>query len=249
MELQPRANKTALITGAAKRVGAAIAVALHQQGYDLLIHYHHSKQEALELQQQLNQNRSGSAFLYQANLVDMDAVENLANTILTNHHRIDLLINNASAFFPTPLENSTQEQWDTLINTNLRAPYFLSSALRTPLAQAEGCIINMIDIHAQRGLPDHPIYSIAKAGLEMMTKSLAKELAPLIRVNGIAPGVILWPENEMSEEQKQKILDKTLLQRPGECGDLADAAVYLAGARYVTGHILTVDGGKSLFSH
>jgi len=242
-------NRVALITGAAKRVGAIIATHLHAQGYSILIHYNSSLSEAESLANKLNNIRPDSADIRQADLNIMHEVEQLADSSLNKWGRIDLLINNASAFYPTPLSTSTQEQWDNLVNSNLRAPYFLSAALSQTLRQNNGCIINMIDIHAQRGLPGHPIYSIAKAGLEMMTKSLAKELGPEIRVNGVSPGAILWPDAGLSQAQQTAILDKTLLGKTGDAEDLAEAVYFLANADYITGQILAVDGGKSLYSH
>ncbi|KXJ52463.1 MAG: pteridine reductase [Neptuniibacter sp. Phe_28] len=242
-------NKIALITGAAKRVGAIIATHLHRQGYSVLIHYNRSTTEAQTLADTLNSVRPNSAHAFQADLNNMNEVEQLAQNSLKHWGRIDLLVNNASSFYPTPLNESTQAQWDGLINSNLRAPYFLSAALSKTLSLHRGSIINMIDIHAQRGLPGHPIYSIAKAGLGMMTKSLAKELGPEVRVNGVSPGAILWPDAGLSDAQQTAILDKTLLGRTGEAEDLAEAVYFLANADYITGQILAVDGGKSLYSH
>ncbi|MBY4676065.1 pteridine reductase [Marinobacterium arenosum] len=240
----------ALITGGARRIGAEIARQLHRQGYRVLIHYRHSEQDAQALATELNQAQPDSARLLQANLTEMAAIEPLARQALTAFGRLDLLVNNASSFFPTPLADSSQAQWDELINANLRAPYFLTAALSDALSEAGGCVINLIDIHAQRALPGYPIYSIAKAGLQMMTLSLAKELAPAVRVNGVAPGPILWPEAEAALDlsQKEKVVDKTLLGRTGTAGEIAEAVGYLAGARFVTGQILAVDGGKSLYS-
>ncbi|MFW1677457.1 pteridine reductase [Pontibacter sp. JAM-7] len=243
--------KVALITGAARRVGAQLARRLHQAGYNLVVHYHHSRQEAHALAEELNKTRPDSIQLIQADLNDMQAVQQLADQAQKHWHRLDLLINNASAFYPTPLETSTQQHWDALMNSNLRAPYFLCAALADTLREHQGNIINLIDIHAQRGLPGYPIYSIAKAGLQMLTYSLAKELAPEVRVNGVSPGPILWPEHEasQSEQEKHAILAKTLLQRTGSADDLAEAVLYLSQAGYVTGQVIAVDGGKSLYSH
>ncbi|MGB0205049.1 MAG: pteridine reductase [Neptuniibacter sp.] len=242
-------TKVALITGAVKRIGATLSRTLHAQGYNLILHYRSSSADADLLLSELNEIRPDSVIKLQADLNDMEAVHNLAKSAISQWGGIDLLINNASSFYPTPIENSTQEQWDELINSNLRAPYFLCSALANTLKENKGCIINMIDIHAQRGLPGHPIYSIAKAGLQMMTLSLAKELAPSVRVNGVSPGPILWPAADLSEDQKQTILNQTLLNRTGSPDDLAEAVLYLSKAPFVTGQILSVDGGKSLYSH
>lgn len=241
--------KVALITGAVKRIGATISRTLHKEGYNLVLHYRHSSEEASELMTELNQQRPDSAISVQADLNDMDALQPLVDSTLSEWGGIDLLINNASSFYPTPLDTSTQGQWDELINSNLRAPYFLCCKLAESLKERNGCIINLIDIHAQRGLPGHPIYSIAKAGLQMMTLSLAKELAPSVRVNGVSPGPILWPEATISNEQKGAILEQTLLGKTGTPEDLAEAVLYLSAARFITGQVLCVDGGKSLYSH
>ncbi|WP_415897527.1 pteridine reductase [Neptuniibacter sp. QD72_48] len=249
MSTNTTATKVALITGGARRVGATTASTLHAAGYTVAIHYRSSAKAAEALQEKLNHLRPNSAFIFSADLNCMEQVEQLAEDVKSKLGQLDLLVNNASSFYPTPIEQSTQKQWDDLINSNLRAPYFLTASLSKLLRQNYGCIINMIDIHSQRGLPGYPIYSIAKAGLEMMTKSLAKELAPEVRVNGVSPGAILWPEQELEEDQKQSILDKTLLQRIGSPEDLAQAIVFLASAEYITGQVLAVDGGKSLFSH
>ncbi|WP_286239852.1 pteridine reductase [Neptuniibacter halophilus] len=241
--------KTALITGSARRVGAHLAERFHQAGYRIALHYRSSEKDARTLCSRLNSIRPDSCEIFQADLHQMEQIQPLADAVLAWAGEIDLLLNNASEFYPTPLQDSSQEQWDQLINSNLRAPYFLCAALAPSLHRQQGCIINMIDIHAQRGLPGYPIYSIAKAGLEMLTKSLAKEMAPAVRVNGISPGPILWPEQAMTETEQQSILQKTLLQRLGSSEDLAEAAIYLAAAGYVTGQIIAVDGGKSLYSH
>ncbi len=240
-----------LITGAAQRIGACIATTLHRQGYRILLHYRRSGDSARALEDQLNRQRQDSCRPLQADLNDMAQVERLAASAVVQWGRLDLLVNNASSFYPTPLEQSSQQQWDDLINTNLRGAYFLSAALAGALRAQQGAIVNLVDIHAQRALPGYPIYSIAKAGLQMMTLALAKELAPEIRVNGVAPGPILWPEAAaaIGEEEKQAILEKTLLGRSGTPQDVADAVVFLAGAKFITGQILAVDGGKSLYSH
>lgn len=241
--------KVALVTGGARRVGATTVSMLHKAGYIVAIHYRDSSVAANALQEKLNHIRPNSAFIFSADLNDMEQVEQLARDVKSQFGKLNLLVNNASSFYPTPIDQSTQAHWDDLINSNLRAPYFLTASLSNLIRINKGCIINMIDIHAQRGLPDYPIYSIAKAGLEMMTKSLAKELAPDVRVNGVSPGAILWPEHELEESQKQSIVDKTLLKRLGTCEDLAEAIAFLASAKYITGQVLAVDGGKSLFSH
>ncbi|MBV0934482.1 pteridine reductase [Marinobacterium weihaiense] len=239
----------ALITGAARRIGACIARQLHAQGHDLILHYRHSATDAEQLRDALNAERAGSCRCLQADLTDMDAVAGLA-TAAAEDGRLDLLINNASSFYPTPVGDIDQAHWDDLVNSNLRAPFFLAQALYPQLKATGGNIINLVDVHAERGLVGYPVYSIAKAGLKMMTLTLARELAPEVRVNGIAPGPILWPEAEaaLSDTARQAVLDKTLLARTGRPEDIAEAVLYLSRAGYVTGQILAVDGGRSLYS-
>jgi pteridine reductase len=241
-------EKNVLITGAAKRIGAACARLLHDQGCNVLLHYRSSKQEAEKLFLEFNQKRPDSAKLVQGNLLNPNELETTAQIALSSWGGLDLLINNASLFYPTPLVNSTEGQWDDLLGSNLKAPFFLAKALSGCLANRQGCIVNIVDIHAERGLPGYPIYSIAKAGLVAMTKILAKELAPSIRVNAVAPGAILWPESGLSEQDKGEILQRVPLARCGSPEDIAKAVLYLAkDADYVTGQILTVDGGRTLF--
>jgi len=239
----------ALITGAARRIGACIARHLHQAGYDLILHYRHSATDAEQLAEELNAIRPGSCSSLQADLAEMAEVEQLAAEVQATGG-LNLLVNNASSFYPTPVGQVSQQDWDALINSNLRAPFFLTQALTPLLKKTQGCVINLVDVHAERGLTGYPVYSIAKAGLKMMTLSLARELAPEVRVNGIAPGPILWPEAEasLSEDARQAVLDKTLLARTGRPEDIAEAVLYLSQAGYVTGQVLTVDGGRSLYS-
>ncbi len=239
----------ALVTGAALRIGATICERLHDAGYDLLLHYRHSAEAATALSEQLNQRRGDSCRLLQCDLANLEELQGMIDTLGTET-RLGLLVNNASSFYPTPVDQATQDDWDQLINSNLRAPFFLSTALAPQLKHNSGCIINLVDIHAERGLNGYPIYSIAKAGLKMMTHSMAKELAPNVRVNGIAPGPILWPEAEaaLSEAAREQVLAKTLLRRTGSPEDIAQAVLYLAQADYVTGQVLAVDGGRSLYS-
>lgn len=241
----------ALITGAARRIGAAITQQLWLQGYRVIIHCNNSTEAATKTAEELNQQRPDSARVLQADLNSSPQVAGLAHNALSCWGQIDLLVNNASSFYPTPLEQSSDQQWDDLINSNLKAAYFLSAKLADSLKQQQGCIINLVDIHAQRALPGYPIYSIAKAGLQMMTLSLAKELAPAVRVNGVAPGPILWPEEDaaISPEAQQAILAKTLLKRSGTADDIAKTVLFLAGQNFITGQIIAVDGGKSLYSH
>jgi len=241
----------ALITGAARRIGETIARQLWQQGYRVIIHCHHSTEAAALLADELNGLKPASASVLQADLNDSQQVSDLADQALACWGQIDLLVNNASSFYPTPLEQSTDQQWNDLINSNVKAAYFLSAKLAETLKQQRGSIINLVDIHAQRALPGYPIYSIAKAGLQMMTLSLAKELAPEVRVNGVAPGPILWPEEDaaISPEEQNAILEKTLLKRAGTAEDIAETVLFLAAQNFITGQIIAVDGGKSLYSH
>lgn len=241
-------EKNVLITGAAKRIGAACARLLHDQGCNVLLHYKSSQQEAVQLCDELNQKRPDSAKAIQGNLLDMEELETVAELALSSWGGVDVLINNASSFYPTPIANISEDQWDELLGSNLKAPFFLVKALSDSLAERQGCVINIVDIHAERGLPGYPVYSIAKAGLVAMTKILAKELAPTIRVNAVAPGAILWPESGLSENNKDEILQRVPLARCGSPEDIAKAVLYLVkDADYVTGQILTVDGGRTLF--
>lgn len=244
-------SPVALITGAARRIGATIAHQLWLQGYRVIIHCNHSISDAEQRVEQLNRERANSAKMIQADLNSTTEVSQLAKQAQACWGQIDLLINNASSFYPTPLQESTEGQWDDLINSNLKAAYFLSAQLAETLRQQQGSIINLVDIHAQRALPGYPIYSIAKAGLQMMTISLAKELAPEVRVNGVAPGPILWPEQQaaVSPEEQTAILEKTLLKRAGTPEDIAETVLFLARQNFITGQIIAVDGGKSLYSH
>jgi len=240
-------EKNVLITGAAKRIGATCARVLHNQGCNFLLHYRASDLEARQLCDELNQKRPNSALLIQGNLLNMNELEMIAKTAISSWGGIDVLINNASSFYPTPMGSTTEQQWDDLLGSNLKAPFFLSTALTDCLAMRQGCIINIVDIHAERGLPDYSVYSIAKAGLVAMTKILAKELGPSVRVNAIAPGTILWPETGLSEQDKSEIMQRVPLKRTGSPEDIAKAALYLIDSGYVTGQILTVDGGRTLF--
>ncbi len=236
--------KTALITGGAQRIGAQITQTLHNNNYNVIIHYRNSKQEAQTLAEQLNNNRTDSATIIQAELSDLNALQTLTSSINT----LDVLVNNASVFYPTPIDKSNHNDWEKIINTNLMAPFFLSQSLALTLSKNNGCIINIVDIHSERPLKDHAIYNISKAGIAMMTKTLAKELAPNIRVCGISPGSILWPENkaELTDEQKNKILNKIPLGIQGGKQDIADAVLFLVNSSYITGQIINVDGGRTL---
>ncbi len=240
--------KNVLITGAAKRIGAACARLLHSEGCNVFLHYRSSETEAQQLCAELNQQRPNSAKIMQADLLNMAELEAVASAACLAWGGIDVLVNNASSFYPTAVTDVTERQWDELMGSNLKAPFFLAKALAKTLADNNGCIVNIVDIHAERGLSGYPVYSIAKAGLAAMTKVLAKELGPTIRVNGVAPGAILWPDNDLSESAKLEILRRVTLKRSGEPVDIAKAVLFLVkDADYITGQILTVDGGRTLF--
>lgn len=241
-------HKVVLITGAAHRIGATTAKLLHQNGMNIVLHYRGSREQAQAVQNELNDKRENSVILIQADLHSTIGLPALIEESIKAWGRLDVLINNASSFYPTKIGKATEEQWDDLIGSNLKAPFFLSQAAAPHLKKSNGCIINIADIHADRPLKSFPIYSMAKAGLVMMTKSLAGELGPEIRVNAVAPGAILWPEN-LDEVAKQRIVSRTFLKRQGEPNDISKTILYLINnADYVTGQIITVDGGRSLNS-
>lgn len=240
-------RKKALVTGAAARIGASISKMLHARGCDVLLHFNSNDEGASSLAEQLNAERPHSAFTIQADLSSPAGIDKLAERAHACFDGLDILVNNASRFYPTAVGNTLPWQWDDLMNSNLRGPYFLVQALLDDLRVAGGSVINIIDIHAERPMREHPVYCISKAGLAMMTRSLARELGPSIRVNGVSPGAILWPENEPGAAEKQSILGRTALERLGDPADIASAVAYLAlDAPYVTGQILAVDGGRSL---
>jgi pteridine reductase len=242
-------NPVALITGAGRRIGAAMAAHLHQSGYRILIHYRHSSADAEQLRDQLNQQRPDSAQCLQADLADMTQVKQLAVDALAIWQRIDALINNASSFYPTAIGEINESDWQDLFSSNAQAPLFLSQALAPALKQHQGCILNIADIHAFKPLKQHTTYCMAKAANVMMTQSLARELAPEVRVNAIAPGAILWPEQEaeLNSNQQQDIINDIPLQRTGCEQDIAQTALFLINqAPYITGQIIAVDGGRSL---
>lgn len=238
----------ALITGAARRIGAEIARELHRGSYRLALHYHSSEAPVGELAAELEAARPGSVARFRHDLTDPDAPAALAAAVLERFDRLDALINNASSFFPTPVGEIEGRDWDDLFGTNARAPLFLTQACRPALRAANGAVVNLIDVHAGRPLQGHTVYCMAKAALLMMTRSLALELGPEVRVNGIAPGAILWPEGGVAEAERKRLLESLPLRRKGEPADIASAVRYLLGARYVTGQILAVDGGRSLLS-
>ncbi len=242
-------TKVALVTGGAQRIGARLCRVLHEAGYDIALHYRSSADAAGALAAELNGLRDGSVTCFQAALGDRSAGEELATAVIEHFGRVDLLVNNASTFYPTPIGSVGEEDWDTIIGSNLKGPFFLCQALADCLRDNRGNIINMIDIHGERPLADHSLYSTAKAGLAMLTKSLARELAPDVRVNGISPGVILWPKSDDPEddERRERQLKRVPLGSKGDPQDIAEAVLFLAErAPYVTGQIIAVDGGRSL---
>lgn len=243
---QPDAAPVALITGGARRIGAALARGLHDDGYSVVIHYRGSCAEAESLRDELESRRTASVALLHADLVETSALAALVDEACACFGGLDVLINNASGFYPTPLGTISETNWDELVGSNLKAPLFLAQAAAPTLRQRRGSIINMVDINARRPLPDHAVYTAAKAGLAALTLALARDLGPEVRVNGIAPGPILWPESGASESGKQKILDETCLGRSGDPADIVGCARYLLSADYVTGQIIAVDGGRSL---
>lgn len=240
-------NRTVLITGAAKRIGAVVSRVLHAAGANLIIHYRSSKGEADDLAASLNATRANSAFTIQGDLCRTAEFPALIEQCLTFTGQLDVLINNASSFYPTSVGEITEKHWDDLLCSNLKAPLFLSQAATTALRKQKGCIINMVDIHGMRPLRNYPVYSSAKAGLIMLTKALAKELGPEIRVNGVAPGAILWPEDDINQVSQDELIAKTAMKRQGNPENIATAIRYLiADADYTTGHIIPVDGGRTL---
>lgn len=237
----------ALITGASKRLGAAIARRLHQDGFNIFIHCHHSEKAAEQLATEFNELRADSAAYFSADLADPAAIEALVKEVIQPWQGINTLVNNASAFYPCDVGSVTDNDWQQLMDSNVKGAFFLSQALAPELKKNQGCIVNMVDIHSERPLQHYPVYSMAKAALAMMTKSLAKELAPDIRVNGVSPGAILWPDHEVSDEAKQRIIEKIPLQSIGEETDIAKTVSFLVNdAPYITGQIIAVDGGRSL---
>jgi pteridine reductase len=239
-------GKVVLITGGAKRVGAATCRRLHAAGASLMLHYRESAGEARLLQAELNTARKDSVSLIQADLLDLGKLQSLVDQTLQSFGRIDALVNNASSFFQTPVGEITPAQWEDLIGTNLRAPMFLAQAAAPALKKAQGAIVNITDIHADRPLKNYVVYSVAKAGLVGLTRSLARELAPEVRVNAVAPGPILWPDDDAFDElSRQRIISHTPLRREGTPDDIAKAVYFLlVDATYVTGDTINVDGGR-----
>ncbi len=242
-------DKVVLITGGAKRVGAAICRRLHAAGANLMVHYHSSATEARALKAELNAARADSVAVIQSDLLKMAALSGLIKETVKVFGRLDALINNASSFYPTPVGEITEKAWDDLIGTNLKVPLFLSQAAAKELRKAHGCIVNIIDIHAEFPMKNYVVYTAGKGGLLALTRSLARELGPEVRVNGIAPGTILWPDDESWQDEisRQRIINQTALKRIGEPDDIAKAVEFLiAAAPYVTGQVIAVDGGRSV---
>jgi pteridine reductase len=240
-------GKAALITGAARRVGATIARKLHAAGANVVLHYRSSAEAAQLLAGELNEIRSNSVALVEADLLDLNQLQMLPAIATSNFGTLDILVNNASTFYPTPMGDITEIDWNDLIGTNLKAPLFLSQAASAALRISNGLIVNIADIHGTRPLSRHPVYSIAKAGVIMLTQSLARELGPSVRVNAVAPGPVMWPEDGMNKELQARIVDRTALKRPGSPDDVARAVLFFASeAPYITGQILAVDGGRSV---
>ena len=240
-------GRWALVTGAAKRIGAVIASTLHDAGANVVIHYHHSADEAEQLAAELNGRRAHSAFTASADVREVADLERMAKQVLGRTGGLDVLVNNASNFYPTPLGTVTEQHWYDLMGSNLKAPLFLSQALLPALRASRGVIVNIVDVHSQRPLRDHVVYGAAKAGLAMLTRSLAKDLGPHIRVNGVSPGAIMWPEEGMPDQLRAAIIRQTALKRSGEPRDIAGAVLFLVrDAPYVTGQIIAVDGGRSV---
>ena len=242
-------NKVVLITGGAKRVGAAICRSLHAEGYTMMIHYKSSFHEAQALQAELNLHRADSAAIVHGDLLDIENIPKLISATISQFGRLDVLINNASTYYASELGDIDESKWHDLMGSNLKAPLFLSQAAATELRKNHGCIVNITDMHVERPKKGYIIYSVAKAGLVTLTKSLAHELSPEVRVNAVAPGPVQWPESnpQFDEVYRQRVINQTLLKRVGEAEDVAKAVKFLiADAPFITGHVLAVDGGRSI---
>lgn len=241
-------GKTAIVTGAARRIGAAIARRLHASGANVLLHYRGAETEAASLEAELNALRAKSASRVKADLLAPIAPRSLISTAMERFGRLDVLVNNASSFYPTPVGSIEAGHWDDLIGSNLRAPLFLAQEAAPELRQRSGAIVNIVDIHAERPLKDYIVYSIAKAGLAAMTRALALELGPAVRVNGVAPGAIAWPEDgQFPPPERGRIVGTTPLARLGKPEEIARAVHFLATAPFISGQILAVDGGRSVY--
>lgn len=239
-------NRVALITGAARRIGAVIARRLHASGWNVALHCRRSRTELDALIAELERARSSSTLALEADLGDVDALAPLVAKTVERFGGLDALVNNASAFYPTPIASATAAQWDDLFAANARAPFFLAQAAAAPLAKRNGAIVNLVDIYADMPLAEHAIYAMSKAALAAMTKALARDLAPDVRVNGVSPGAVLWPESGKNDEDRQALVERTPLKRVGTPEDIASAVAWLLDAPFVTGEIVRVDGGRHL---
>lgn len=244
--MKPRHDRpVALVTGAGRRIGAVIARTLHAAGYDLALHYRHSVDDARALADELQQRRAGSTLLLRAELADTAALSAMIGQLLAHYGRLDAVVNNASTYYATPLDDATPAQWDELFAANVRAPFFLSQAATPALRESSGAIVNIADIYAERPLPGHAVYCASKAALVMLTRSLAVELGPQVRVNAIAPGNVLWSTNPVKAETMTMVEERTTLNRQGTPQEIADAVLFLLrDARYCSGAVLPVDGGR-----
>ena len=241
-------NKSALITGGAHRIGAAICRTLHNRGFTIYLHYGQSHDAAKHLQQELNSQRDNSCFIFSADLADSLAATNISDWLLSHTQQLDLLVNNASCFDATPWQSASPEQWQKLFTINTQSPFFLTQALLPALKKSTGQVINLIDIHVERGLPDHPIYCASKAALKSLTLSLAKDMKGGVRCNGISPGAILWPDHDSDTSVQQEILQKIPMGHLGDVDNITQTVMFLIDNDYVNGQIINVDGGRTLHS-
>jgi pteridine reductase len=240
-------GRVALITGGAHRLGAATARRLHDAGADVAVHYHRSQAAAEALAEELEAQGSGRARAFGCALEDTANVGPLVDSVAAAMGGLDILVNNAARFYPTPLAEVTEAQWDDLMATNLKAPFFLAQSAFDHLRERGGCIVNLADVYAERPLAHHPVYSVSKAGMTMLTRTLAKEMGPTVRVNAVAPGAALWPETGLAEEEKEVLLRHTALGRPSGPEPIAEAVHFLATADYITGQVLGIEGGRLLY--
>jgi len=243
-------NKSALITGGAHRIGAAICRTLHNRGFTIYLHYGQSHDAAKQLQQVLNSKRENSCFILSADIAVSQAATNISDWLLSHTPQLDLLVNNASCFDATPWQNASQEQWQKLLTINTQSPFFLSQSLLPALKKSKGQVINLIDIHVERGLPDHPVYCASKAALKSLTLSLAKDMKGEVRCNGISPGAILWPDHDSDSDTsvQQEILQKIPMGHLGDVDNITQTVMFLIDNDYVNGQIINVDGGRTLHS-
>ena len=237
----------ALVTGAARRIGAAVARALHRRGLSIAVHYRRSRDEARSLVRALDRERPGAAAIFGCDLLDPGAPERLVSEVVSRFGALDVLVNNASSFYPTPIDATTEAQWDDLVGTNLKAPFFVTRAAARFLAANRGSVVNLADVHGRNPVADHPVYCSAKAGLIMLTRALALELAPGIRVNAVAPGIALWSEHDRDTLARARAVESVPMRRIGSPEEVADAVTWLAlDAPYTTGEVLAVDGGRGI---